>query len=569
MKTNLRNSLLRFCARLVAVAIMASAPTYALSQVKITVSDQIVSVKGEKMYVHNVKKGETIYSICKAYNITADELQRHNPVISAGLKEGQILYIPVSGLQKVVSEPQNQNPEASSYDPGSFINHKVRWLENLDDIAEKYGVDKKDIMAFNNMKSEKLKKIKVLKIPFKKSEPPYKGQPVDGTDTDNVTRVVPDTLDNPDVLPDDNEYPKVYSMPEIDASRTRTVALLLPLNSNGKANANYMDFYSGALMAIEQIKRDGGSIKLNVLDYGDNISSVAESEKIAQADLIIGPIRYQSIKELVPMVNALRIPVVSPLDAAADSLLGECPYLFQAALSTQRQVEALADMIIEEASKAPNPNIIIVYSTASSDAPKAEMLKMVLEEKGASVTACGSSGVLSAVRRDMDNIIVVQTYTEGLTAEILRQIDIKMIPPEKVTLFGTPKWKNFEALDMSLYFKYNTRICMPHNIDLNRQDVRHFIRAYRSLYNCEPKAYAFNGYDIVYFFCKAVLGGLRECSEEPDNTIASDYMQKNLLQLDMLQQKFRFVRNPEGGYVNTAATKIFFNPDYSITQEQN
>ena len=448
MKTNLRNSLLRFCARLVAVAIMASAPTYALSQVKITVSDQIVSVKGEKMYVHNVKKGETIYSICKAYNITADELQRHNPVISAGLKEGQILYIPVSGLQKVVSEPQNQNPEASSYDPDSFINHKVRWLENLDDIAEKYGVDKKDIMAFNNMKSEKLKKIKVLKIPVKKSEPPYKGQPVDGTDTDNVTRVVPDTLDNPDVLPDDNEYPKVYSMPEIDASRTRTVALLLPLNSNGKANANYMDFYSGALMAIEQIKRDGGSIKLNVLDYGDNISSVAESEKIAQADLIIGPIRYQSIKELVPIVNALRIPVVSPLDASADSLLGECPYLFQAALSTQRQVEALADMIIEETSKAPNPNIIIVYSTASSDAPKAEMLKMVLEEKGASVTACGSSGVLSAVRRDMDNIIVVQTYTEGLTAEILRQIDIKMIPPEKVTLFGTPKWKNFEALDM-------------------------------------------------------------------------------------------------------------------------
>ncbi|MBP5517156.1 MAG: LysM peptidoglycan-binding domain-containing protein [Bacteroidales bacterium] len=569
METNFRQRISRLCIRLLFVAVVAAAPTYALSQVKITISDQIVSVKGEKMYVHNVKKGETIYSICKAYNITADDLQRYNPVIASGLKEGQILYIPVSGLQNSVSEPDSPQPQNTEYDPESFINHKVRWLENLDDIAEKYGVDKKDIMAFNNMKSESLRKIKRLKIPVKKAEPPYTTQPVDSLFTDNNPQIQTDTPDNPDILPDDTDYPKVYSMPDIDASKARTIALLLPMNSNGKANANYMDFYSGALMAIEQIKRDGGSIKLNVLDYGEDISSVAFSEKISEADLIIGPIRYQALKEIVPMANSLRIPIVSPLDAAADSLLGECPYLFQAALSTQRQVEALADMIIDEASKAPNPNIIIVYSTSSADASKAEMLKQVLEEKGASVTASGSSGVLSAVRRDMDNIIVVQTYTEGLTAEILRQIDIKMIPPEKVTLFGTPKWKNFEALDMSLYFKYNTRICMPHNIDLNRQDVRQFIRAYRSLYNCEPKAYAFNGYDIVYFFCKAVLGGMRECSEEPDNTIASDYMQKNLLQLDMLQQKFRFVRNPEGGWVNTAATKIYFNPDYSITQEQN
>lgn len=570
MKTNLRHRISRFLIRLLSVAVLAAVPTYALSQVKITVSDQIVSVKGEKMYVHNVKRGETIYSICKAYNITADELQRHNPVISAGLKEGQILYIPVSGLQNNnVSEQDNPQPQNTSYDPDSFINHKVRWLENLDDIAEKYGVDKKDIMAFNNMQSESLRKIKRIKIPIKKQEAPYTTTPLDNPDTDENPQVTADTLDTPDIQPDENEYPRVFAMPEIDASKTRTIALLLPMNSSGKANANYMDFYSGALMAVEQIKLSGGNIKLNVLDYGDDISSVAQSEKIAEADLIIGPIRYEALKEIVPVANSLRIPIVSPLDAAADSLLEQCPYLFQAALSARRQIEALADMIIADASKAPNPNIIIVYSTASADASKAEMLKQVLEEKGASITACGSSGVLSAVRKDMDNIIVVQTYTEGLTAEILRQIDIKMIPPEKVSLFGTPKWKNFEALDMSLYFKYNTRICMPHNIDLSRQDVRQFIRAYRSLYNCEPKAYAFNGYDIVYFFCKAALGGLRECSEYPENKIAVDYMQKNLLQLDMLQQKFKFVRNPEGGYVNTSATKIFFNPDFSISEEND
>ena len=58
----MKNYLRYFCLRLVAAAFLASVPAYAFSQVKITVSDQIVSVKGEKMYVHNVKKGETIYS---------------------------------------------------------------------------------------------------------------------------------------------------------------------------------------------------------------------------------------------------------------------------------------------------------------------------------------------------------------------------------------------------------------------------------------------------------------------------------------------------------------------------
>ncbi len=539
-------------------SLMAAQP--AVSQVKVTVSDQIVSVKGEKMYVHNVKKGETIYSICKAYNITADDLQRQNPAIGQGLKEGQLLYIPVVNL--------------SGYRSDNYIEHKVRRMfEDLDYISEKYGVPKEDIMAFNNMESESLKKIKRLKIPIRKDgsagltpENPETPDPqnteITATDTVNVTGTT---------YPEDGEtdIPKTYRLPEIDKAKTRTVALLLPLNVNGKPNANYMDFYSGALMALEQIKLAGGNIKLNVLDYGNDINTVAQSEKIKEADLIIGPIRYEAMKEMTDIANELRIPIVSPLDAAVDSLLEDCPYLFQAALNQRRQAEAMADMVMEEASKAPNPNILIVYNPSGNEAPFAQMLKEALEEKGASISAYGSSGVLSALRKDMDNIVIVQTYTEGLTAEILRQIDIKMLPAEKITLFGTPKWKGFEAIDMSLYFKYNTKICMPYNVDLGREDVRQFIRAYRSLYNCEPRANAFSGYDIVYFFCNAVLNGLQECAEDPDNTVAYSYMQKNLLQLDMLQQKLRFVKNPEGGYVNTAATKITFNPDYSVTSVQD
>lgn len=558
----------RFALAASIILMMAGCPTLALSQVKVTISDQIVSVKGEKMYVHNVKKGETIYSICKAYNITSDELQRHNPIISDGLKAGQLLYIPVSALNSAKKQetdvtvteenPQNQEPQ-------NYLTHKVKWYEDLDEIAEKYGVTPEEILAFNNIKKKrKVKTGMELKIPIKQKSEPYIAETDPSGKTDNPETdpepVETDTTTTPEYTYDN------YTMPVVDKTKTRTITLLLPLNSEGKANANYMDFYSGALMALEQIKRDGGNIHLNVIDYAsDNLTSIAESGKIEESDMIIGPIRYDALKEFMPVANRLRIPVISPLDAAADSLLEESPYLFQAALSKKRQAEAMAEMIAEKYRTCQNPNVILVYNSESSMGPLGDMLKTALEERGIYVDNAGGIGALSYMRRDRENVVVILTTAESYAAEALRNLDIKMIPPEKVVLFANSRWKGFETLDMNLYFKYNLQLCMPYNVDLDRNEVKQFIRRYRSLYNREPSANAFSGFDIVYLFCRNSVLGMREYAENPFNATATEYMENNLLQHNMLQQKFKFVKYPGGGWFNTAATQVSFNPDYTIT----
>ena len=565
---NHRNSIRRFALRAVAVLILAAVPSFAFSQVKVTVSDQIVSVKGEKMYVHNVKKGETIYSICKAYNITADELQRQNPIISDGLKAGQLLYIPVKAVQAAQPEEtvDTQEDQPQDLTPQNYLEHKVKWFEDLDEIAEKYGVTPEEILAFNNIKKKrKVKTGMTLKIPVKPKTDiniaetdPFNNTDISQTDTLEV--VGTDTTAIPEYTWDN------YTMPVVDNTQTRNITLLLPLNSAEKANAIYMDFYSGALMAVEQIKRDGGNVHVNVIDYSSSdLSSIAESEKVEDADMIIGPIRYNALKEFVSVANARRIPLVSPLDAAADSLLDATPYLFQAALSRQRQAEAMAEMIEEKYRACQNPNIIIVCNSESSMGPQAEMLKTALEAKGIYVDNFGGIGALSNMRRDRDNIVVILTTAESYAAEALRNLDIKLIPPEKVVLFANSRWKNFETLDMNLYFKYNLQLCMPYNVDLQRTEVKDFIRRYRSLYKREPSANAFSGFDIVYLFCRNSILGMREFAENPNNTVASDYMEKNLLQHNMLQQKFKFVKTPQGGWTNTAATQVSFNPDYTIT----
>ena len=559
----------RLALRLAIVIMMAAAPTLALSQVKITISDQIVSVKGEKMYVHNVNKGETIYSICKAYNITADELQRLNPIISDGLKAGQLLYIPVKYLQSAKpDEPEEvrpEQPQEEQQEPQGYLTHKVKWYEDLDEIAEKYGVSPEEILAFNNIKKKrKVKTGMELRIPLKQKTEPYTvetdpSQNVENPQTDTDV-VETDTTTTPEYTYDN------YSMPVVDKTKTRIITLLLPLNSEGKANGNYMDFYSGALMALEQIKRDGGNIHLNVIDYASaDLVSIAESDKIQDADMLIGPIRYDALKEFVGAANRLRIPLISPLDAAADSLLEESPYLFQAALSKKRQAEAMAEMIAEKYRTCQNPNVILVYNSESSMGSQGDMLKTALEERGIYVDNAGGIGALAHMRRDRENIVVILTTAESYAAEALRNLDIKMIPPEKVILFANSRWKTFETLDMNLYFKYNMQICMPYNVDLDRDEVKQFIRRYRSLYKREPSANAFSGFDIVYLFCRNSVLGMREYAENPFNATASGYMENNLLQHNMLQQKFKFVKYPGGGWYNTAATQVSFNPDYTIT----
>ena len=51
--------------------------------------------QGKTMITHNVEKGQTIYGIATKYGISTQELIDQNPIVSEGLKAGQVLHISV------------------------------------------------------------------------------------------------------------------------------------------------------------------------------------------------------------------------------------------------------------------------------------------------------------------------------------------------------------------------------------------------------------------------------------------------------------------------------------------
>jgi LysM repeat protein len=122
--------------------------TTGISQVVVERSKDKVIISGVTYYIHPVKKGETIYSISRAYGMTPEDLVRENPAIAGGLKEGQSLRIP----EKLVSSslPSQPTPfQQKVHDNERFIYHILQPGETIYALSKKYNVLESEIIKSN------------------------------------------------------------------------------------------------------------------------------------------------------------------------------------------------------------------------------------------------------------------------------------------------------------------------------------------------------------------------------------------------------------------------------------
>ena len=70
----------------------------------IRISAEKVVSGGKTYYMHEVQKGQTLYSIAKAYKVTILDIDRENVIPAGGLQAGQMLKIPASSALTVIEE---------------------------------------------------------------------------------------------------------------------------------------------------------------------------------------------------------------------------------------------------------------------------------------------------------------------------------------------------------------------------------------------------------------------------------------------------------------------------------
>lgn len=120
------------------VALLAMA--FGLFQMSANAGSTVKEIAGKKYQQYTVKKGETLFSISKKYNISVADLQKVNPELKNGLKSDAKIYVPVSGSTASASKDEKKaaSSTASTKTSSNVVEHKVGAGETLTSIAKKY-----------------------------------------------------------------------------------------------------------------------------------------------------------------------------------------------------------------------------------------------------------------------------------------------------------------------------------------------------------------------------------------------------------------------------------------------
>ncbi|MBR5856696.1 MAG: LysM peptidoglycan-binding domain-containing protein [Bacteroidales bacterium] len=553
----------------------------AFAQIPIEVSKEMVKIEGKNYYVHHVKKKETLYSLSKAYGVTTDMIVKNNSAIATGLKEGTIIYIPIIGSNEPESAVTNEKKQKK------YKRHTVKWYEDIADISEKYDVPVEAIIALNNLPDGKLKARQVIQIPdaafladFAKSISSTQSSSSAHLAEGNNGLISSEIDSTATAETDANNLSGMENLGLREKGEPLEIALVLPLNTASSENLspNFMDFYAGALLAVKDFKEKKskaytpGSNELqsklivNIYDLSEYspLHTLSDEPGFERNQLIIGPARASHIKEFLGYATTEQIPLVSPLDNNAEPLLDECQYLIQVPTPVEYQLENIVDELKSTYMKQPAP-VLLVSEKSSSDASYVAKAQQMLDNYGIPYHNISygildgrtiSETMLSLVDTlsGTPNLAIIPSNSEAFVSDALRNLDIcHNYGNTKIKVFGMPKWRNFETINIELYHKVNLHLSIPYFVDYNSPVVENFLLRYRALYNTEPTPYAYQGYDITNYFLK----------------LANEYG-KNFINLkefapaQMLQSNFEFKLH-NLGIVNCATRNIIYNPDYTVT----
>lgn len=498
--------------RFLLTAIVAILPLLASAQqvgpVNVEISTEKVIVDGKSFYMHNVQPGQTIYSICKAYGISSEELAASNPSLKDGLKAGSLILIPTA---------QEKSPEP-----------ELKWYQKI-----------------FRTKKEKKEKQEVVVV-----------EPEDTANPDAVS-----VADN--IQPEQTEDPGQTQAFRFDASRPARIALVLPLKAaSGSPSNNALDFYSGALQALYKAESQQSlNVVLNVFDEAEIKAS--GNSVLAGNDLIVSTASLEHIRPLAEFAAENCIPLVSAMDSKVDTLLSDNPWLFQVPVSHDNQLRNLTRSLDPKTTDR-------VYLFSDSRYPGSAFTASITEylaENGISNYTPVSYDILKGRElgiklgkqwsKHYTYKIIVASEDPAFAPDVIRNLKMtgRYIP---IQVFCSNKIRNFDSVDSDSFYLLSAHFSAPYFVDYSDPDTKDFVMKYRALFNTEPTAHSFQGFDILTYFLQVMQqeGSLfvSNISNHPQN---------------LLQCNFHFVRSDEkSGWHNCATRDLVYSPEFSISVEK-
>ncbi|HCY40239.1 MAG TPA: hypothetical protein DHV48_02645 [Prolixibacteraceae bacterium] len=565
------------------------------AEVKIAVQPNEKATASEpEYYYHKVTKQQTIFSIAKQYGITANELIRYNPIITNGLNAGQVLKIPVlTDNSADTTEPKviaAENVKVSS-DAGSEENfrfHTVVAGETLYSLGNKFSVSREELIRLNPAVKNGLQTGTRLKIPEKKElkeENLESSQPDQNKVADAIAE--PESvICNPISGRNIQKYKAALLLPlnlqgndqinisevksgiltgKIDLSHLNTLAgtdsvgITSGLNIDSKVEG-FIEFYEGALLAIDSLIQQGMNIELIVFDASNKqmINGLLQLDIFRELDMIIGPV-YPELQETVAAFAAKnRIPMISPL-ASTGNYEESNPYYFKVNPTREYQIEQTAQFI---ADKFSSKNLVLLQINGNSNSAEAKLAEKSKEKlrslknktvREYSFQQHGLSALKPMLDENGENIFIIPTDNEAQVSVAVTNLT-SLAEHFDVVLVGTSTLPKLKSIQTENYHRVRLHYLSPYFVDYTKSLTRRFVGRYRDVFSGEPTQFSFQGFDVTYYFLNALFRygkDFRSCLPQ--------------YPMELTQMEFRLKRvSPMGGYMNKALFVTAWDRNFEI-----
>lgn len=475
---------------------------------------------------HVVKMQETKFGISKKYNISIEELERLNPQIVEGLDIGQVLKIKENNIEEVIEVKETN---ASSF-------YIVKADETLYTLSKKLNVSEEQLTVLNPEIKLGFREGMVLKVPV-----------------ENV-----------------NNKQKVDLFTTVKKDKKRNLVLLLPFNLNKiesdslRNQKDYLieskllnltlDFYSGAIMAIDSAKVLGLPVHVKILDVEStrNTSIVAElivKNDFSKVDAVIGPFFLPNVENTAQLLSKYKTPVISPLSKEIGESLDNLYYSIPSS-------DILTDKMFDYMN-SKSGNIIAVISSKKTSTKDyltqkyPEVKYPNYDEKG----ALNVESLKALMIKGQKNFIILETekaalilHTTKALMKFKEEFDVQLVVLE---LYDT---LDFEEIPMTNLTELNM-LFPSYKKEIDSPAGKIFEKEYKKKNNVNPNSYATKGFDLTFDTL------LRICQE--DGFVPST---KNNIS-EQVENTFNY-NIKEGKNVNEGVYILYYDIDYSIKQAQ-
>lgn len=488
---------------------------------------------------HKVKRKETLYSLAKEYDVEEAEIKKHNTFLYANnLRKGDDLKIPVYKKVFTVSKPESTtkkytvlpkegkwriaykfgitidqlealNPDMSEVlNVGDQINvpninqkeenaideaysyYKVLPKEGFYRLKLKLGVEQEQLEILNpGLKESGLKEGMILKIPYNATVGETSNTELQEIDLTNRIKSF-NTKHLVIMLP--------FQLNKVDADSIQDAKKELATNPFLSMS---MDFHSGALMALDSLKKLGVNLKVDVYDTKNllnEVSNILNSNEFGDVDAVIGPFMQNNIEKVASNLKAYNVPVISPItknvtltenvfqSRPSESLLYDKIVNFVKKDSTKQHVIIVSDTKHTKVSNNLKRTFMSASQVFSRKNKKEEDAFYILDQD------------LLAALKSGKNIVFLESDNPGFVSNVTSKLNSMKNRERNIVLVTTNMNAAFEDDEVSNYHLSHLEFHFPTiSKSYNEDDNNSFVKAYEKRYGITPNKVAVRGFDLT------------------------------------------------------------------------